>query len=135
LICKKPEVAISRINENRWKLIYYSVNDIDSTSSPFLDGWKQIGINIDGLGKYGKSFYCDKILIGGWSFSKNKKEMSFSWGSTDFTNTGSYVNPEYPNQRNIFLSQGLIWKIDKLTKNELRLVTEYSNRKFEMHFK
>jgi len=137
LYFKKPEVVLERMWNSSWKLVYYSVNDVDSTNAPFLTAWRELGVNIDSAVKKGEYFWfgCYKILDGYLHFSNHKKEIIFSWGISDYTNTGSYPSLEYPNQRNIFLEKGLRWKIDMLTKNEFRIISEFKGTKYEMHFK
>lgn len=137
LILKSPKVVLARTLENKWRLVYYSVNEIDSTNSSFLAAWRELGLTIDSNVKKGNEFRyeCGNILVGYLHFSQHKKEIIFTWGISDYTSTGIYPSPTYPNQRNIFLEKGLNWKILMLTKNEFQINTEFQGNKYEIHFK
>lgn len=142
---KAPAVVIGK-NGNPWRLVYYSVNDVDSTNADFLKVWREQGFFTPALSKdYNKTvqkFECFDVFKGFWSLNKKKKEIRFggAYPSGNLNSGTSGLNVNYTNQRYIFLKFGtieevVIWKIDKLTPNDLRVIAEFNNIKYEMHFK
>src|SRR5574343_510871 len=131
---KDPKnILDSRDEYNPWKLVYYSVNDVDSTNADFLKVWREQGF----FSIYSKSdeikFKCYDMITGFWELNYNNKEINFRYGTHNDTNSNS--NPSYTNQRNIFLESNLSWKIDKLCPGDFRIIKEYKGLKYEIHFK
>lgn len=130
---RNPEKVLARGAKKPWLLEYYSVNDIDSTSSNYLDAFKELGVIIgDPYSSYG--LYCEDIIKGGYRFSKKKKIISFGFAMNNFHSSSS-TYPNYTNQRNIFLQSGQDWQILKLCSAQFWITTEFNNIKYELHFK
>jgi hypothetical protein len=132
---KNPVRVIGRGALDPWKLVLYKVDDRDSTSAEYLKIWRIEGLVIEpeNFDNTTHPYNCLDIIDGFWHFSKNKKRIYFRFGITNYSNSPS--NPNYVNQRNIFMVNGLEWKIDKLTPDELRIITETGGTKYEIHFK
>lgn len=142
---KAPAVAVAKGGQP-WKLTFYAVNDIDSTNAVFLKVWREEGFSTPALSKrYNKveqDFKCFDVYEGFWTISKNKKQITFGSGYPfgTFNDSNSSSNSSYLNQRYIFIvfgrtDESVIWNIDKLTKTEFRIITNYNGVKYEMHFK
>lgn len=130
---KNPNKVLERGASIPWLLEYYSVNDIDSTNNSFLSVFKELGVVVgDKNSSYG--FYCDGIIQGGYSLKDRKKSIQFFYGDFNF-HTNSIANPNYQNQRNIFLDDELHWEINKLTKQQFWIIGTFNNVKYEIHFK
>ena len=132
---KKPVGVLGRGLDNPWKLVYYSVNDVDSTNADFLKVWRMEGIVFDpeNWDNSTHPYKCYDLYEGFWELNYNKKRINFLYGYYNYTNSNS--NPSYTNQRNIFLESNLSWKIDKLCPGDFRIIKEYKGLKYEIHFK
>lgn len=142
---KAPAVVIAK-NGEPWRLVYYAVNDIDSTNADFLKVWREQGLVTPALSKdYNKTvqkYECYDVFKGFWSLNNKKKEIRFGGAepSGNFNSGTSALNLNYNKQRYIFMKFGktedvVAWKIDKLTPKEFRIIAEFNNVKYEIHFK
>ena len=140
---KDPKNTLAvRYENNPWKLVYYSVNDIDSTNADFLKVWREQGFFSINSKADEINFKCYDIYKGFWILGNKNKNIVFAGpypnGTSNDNNSES--NPNYVNQRYIFFKFGhrydcVDWKIDKLCKDEFRIITEYNGIKYEIHFK
>ena len=122
---KNQSNVLARGEEKPWLLDYYAVNDIDSTHAQFLEVWKKDGVAIGRLDSK-DGFKCLDILVGGWSLFNKKHVVVFGYSNANFQ-TNSSVNPNYSNQRNIFIQSGLRFTIRKLTKTQFWITAEHNN--------
>ncbi len=133
---KNPAKVLARGEGHPWILDYYSVNDLDSTASDFLKVYKEQGIvMIIKPGKSGDYIYNSfDVLHGYWELANKKKNIDFRFTMYSFF-SNSPSNSNYLNQRNIFLESAFEWKINKLTKAQFWISTNYNSIKYEIHFK
>lgn len=140
LLLKRPAVVVERSKNNPWILEKYIVNDIDSTGLDFLQAYKKDGLIVE---RYQHQLFEEAVnsshsfttntLIGYVFFGAKAKVMHFNFNDDNFFEYGN--NHAYNTlQRNIFIKSGLNWKIDKLDKNNLWIITTYNNVKYELHF-
>lgn len=136
LLIDSPEKTLTRGAGNPWKLVHYSVDDVDSTFAGFLNVYKNEGLVLPVTlnSPNDQAYYCLDIIFGYWEFTNKKKRIHFKY-SNDNYRQDSYTNINYVNQRNIFIKSGQGWNIDKLNKSEFRIISEYNNKKYEIHFK
>lgn len=140
LILKRPFVLISA---HPWYLEQFTVNGSDSTnhnSRVFVTGGLWFEEHPDS--KLFKK-YSDRIRIendhhytGSWDLSSNKKEIRIKLLS-DFNGfTNDTTCPCY-NYLNIFVvyNKELTWKIEKLSKKQFWLSTQYNGTDYYIKFK
>jgi hypothetical protein len=142
LLLKNPKKVIAKAgtvhNSERptgpsWILTNYIINGVDSTNSDFFKVYREEGIKIylDKTDKEESQWCsCIDIMQTAWSFFDKKKVVMFA-GKVS-TNSS---NPNYLNQRNVFVEPGLRWTIKKLDKNNLWLTADNNGNAYEIRFK
>ncbi len=136
LLFNSPEKVLARGTGRPWIMNGYWVNGNDSLFADYLKTYKNEGLIIPETAKKSgeQKYNCLDIIYGFWEFTNKKKIIHFKFSDGNFHNS-SNVNPNYINQRNIFLTSGQEWNIDKLTKDDFWIISEYNNVKYEIHFK
>jgi hypothetical protein len=150
ITCKKyPEnnlwfKSASKAIHGDWNLTFFEINGNDSLNNNVkLISDKKISFTLTNSNKLflphrggDIKIIGDGNFIGGWTISKNKKEIEISFTSKYENVTNVSYCPCY-NLQNIFAAYKtkIIWKIEKLSRREFWISTTYNNLNYELHFK
>ena len=148
--CKKyPENTLwlksaSKTIRGDWNLTFFEINGNDSLNSNVKQiGDKKINFTLTDGDKFlvqhtnGKiEVSGDSHFVGFWTISKNKKEIKIIFNYTLENYTNQYNCVCY-NFQNIFASynEEITWQIEKLSRQDFWITTNFNNLKYELHFK
>lgn len=148
--CKKyPENTLwfksaSKTINADWDLVLFEINGIDSLNNNVKEvSSKKVRFTLADGNNLFVEHRGGKIEIKGnsnfsgfWTLSKNKKEIEirFNYDLENYTNQYSCICYNFQNLFAVY-NEKLSWQIQKLSKSEFWISTNYNGLKYELHFK
>lgn len=148
--CKKyPENTLwfksaSKAINADWNLVFFEINGNDSLNNNVKEiSSNKVRFTLDN----GNNFFLQHLggsikvegkpaFSGFWAISKNKKEIEilFNYDLENYTNQYSCICYNFQNLFAVY-NEKQTWQIQKLSKNEFWISTNYNGLKYELHFK
>ena len=148
--CKKyPENTLwfksaSKAINADWNLVFFEINGNDCLNNNVKEiSDKKVRFTLNNGNKLFLQHFGGNIKVegkpgfgGGWTISKNKKEIEIVF-INDLENYTTLNSCICYNFQNIFAAYRtkIIWQIEKLSRKDFWITTNYNGLKYELHFK